>query len=189
MAKQISRSTQLRSLVRKIHVPFCFHRSFCRENGRLLVYPTGYATETSSSSPNSYISTSYDIWHSCLSHGLPVLAAGELYFAPNHSLYWNNYSGHYLPDATSLMALQTWIHTQSSESMGNDHVFRIHASRQCNSFQCREYQYEFSDLQLRDYLSGYPFSLLWLSMFSSSIHDSSHVEDLYLYRPKQNRNT
>ena len=111
-----------------------------------------------------YIHPSYPQWpaprlyHSCLSHGWPVKAAGRIKFVSSSSalndtrqkIYWDNTSGHYRPGKQSLLRLVNFFNLQNSDK--EQHIFRIHSSNRCNFIFCTHYMYELTLEQLERFV-------------------------------------
>ena len=112
----------------------------------LRVFPQGFMAETRTGS-SSLIRQYMHAFHSCLSRGAPVTAAGELRFVVG-GLIWDNFSGHFEPGAASLVALSRWLRHHGSGG-AQRHTFRVHYPRRCHSFLwCTRYDYELSEQQL-----------------------------------------
>jgi len=135
----------------------------------LRIYPTGRIFEHYDG-PQSISAQQEKLYHSCLVHGAPVMAAGQLIFGKNDTIYWDNFSGHYRPDPTSLLSLLQWIQTRthphlwplpevspplSASSAGVDgdgdkqkHMFRMYSKSLCNFLFCTHKYFQVNETEL-----------------------------------------
>lgn len=99
------------------------------------------------------------LYHSCLSGGGPVLAAGTIRHATDGTRIWDNTSGHYRPPPSSLHTLLEWLraqqpqqpHAASDRLPSESDLFRIWARGDCGwlgSGLCQEHYYQFTTRQL-----------------------------------------